>query len=46
LAGVKEQIAKQGFEIVANSPEQFAVFLKEENTKWARVVKESGARAD
>lgn len=46
LAGVKEQIAKQGFEIVGNSPEQFAVFLREENAKWARIVKESGARAD
>lgn len=46
VASVKEQIAKQGFEIVASSAEQFAIFLREENAKWAKVVKESGARAD
>jgi len=46
LASVREQIARQGFEIVADSPEQFTLFLKEENVRWARVVKESGARAE
>ena len=46
LPSVREQIGKQGFEIVGSSPEDFAVFLKEENVRWARVVKESGARAE
>ena len=29
-----------------NSPEEFAAFLKSEIAKWARVVKESGAKAE
>jgi tripartite-type tricarboxylate transporter receptor subunit TctC len=35
-----------GSENVGESPEQFAAFTKAEATKWAKVVKESGATID
>jgi tripartite-type tricarboxylate transporter receptor subunit TctC len=43
---VRAKIAAQGLEIVANTPEQFAAYQQSEIVKWAKVVKESGARAD
>ena len=43
---VREQLTKMGFEIVANTPEQYAVFLREENVKWGKVVKDLGLRAE
>ena len=35
-----------GFEIVASTPEEFAVYIKSEIAKWAKVVKASGAKAE
>ncbi len=46
LPNVREQLTKMGFEIVANTPDQYAVFLREENVKWGKVVKELGLRAE
>jgi tripartite-type tricarboxylate transporter receptor subunit TctC len=43
---VKERMASQGFDIVANSPEQFSDFLKREVARWKTAVKESGATLD
>ena len=43
---MRERLAGMGIEPLSGSPEQFADFLKLEFTKWARVVRESGARAD
>lgn len=36
----------QGFTIFHSTPQQFDAFIKAEIQKWARVVKESGAKAD
>lgn len=33
-------------ELIPSTPEQFAVHIKQEMVKWAKVVKQSGARAD
>jgi tripartite-type tricarboxylate transporter receptor subunit TctC len=39
-------LADTGSENVGETPEQFAAFTKAEATKWAKVVKESGATID
>ena len=46
LADVREKFAAQGAEATEFSPEQFAAFTQAELTKWARVVRESGAKVD
>lgn len=43
---VREKLAQQGAEIRENTPEQTAVFLKAETAKWAKVIKDSGAKID
>jgi len=43
---VKERMASQGFDIVANSPAEFSDYLKKEVARWKLAVKESGAGLD
>ncbi|MBI3936370.1 MAG: tripartite tricarboxylate transporter substrate binding protein [Betaproteobacteria bacterium] len=43
---VRALITRQGMDVVGNSPDEFATHVRAEITKWAKVVKESGARAD
>jgi tripartite-type tricarboxylate transporter receptor subunit TctC len=38
----RERFAADGAELVANSPDEFAVLLKAETVKWARVAKAAG----
>ncbi|MBS0508010.1 MAG: tripartite tricarboxylate transporter substrate binding protein [Proteobacteria bacterium] len=45
-ADVKKKIAEQGGDVVAETPEQFAAFIKAETAKWGKVVKDSGATVD
>jgi tripartite-type tricarboxylate transporter receptor subunit TctC len=42
----KERLAQQGFDWKRNTPAEFSAFLRSEVAKWARAVKESGAKAD
>jgi tripartite-type tricarboxylate transporter receptor subunit TctC len=44
LAEMKERFAKQGTEVRAGTPESLGQWLSGEQAKWARVVKESGAK--
>jgi tripartite-type tricarboxylate transporter receptor subunit TctC len=46
LPDVRERYAALGAEPVGNTPDEFAAYCRSELAKWARVVKESGARAD
>ena len=43
---VRDRMASQGFDVVANTPEQFSDFLKKEVARWKIAVKESGATLD
>jgi len=46
LPEVRERIAGFGFEPVGSTPEEFAEFVKVDIARWAKVVKESGARVE
>ena len=41
-----ERMASLSFEPVGSTPAAFGVFLEAELTKWAKVAKEAGARAE
>ena len=44
---MKEQFRAQGVEsFVQSSPDAFTKFLRTDLDRWAKVAKESGARAD
>jgi tripartite-type tricarboxylate transporter receptor subunit TctC len=43
---VRERYAALGAEPVGSNPEEFAAYCKSELQKWAKIVKESGAKAD
>ena len=43
---VVERFAGVGTEPVGSPPQEFAAFLQAEIAKWAKVIKQSGARAD
>jgi tripartite-type tricarboxylate transporter receptor subunit TctC len=46
LADIREKITNLGAEPVGNRPEEFAMYIKSEGEKYARVIKASGAKAD
>jgi len=41
LPDVKEKCAQLGFDVVANSPQEFAVYIKANVEKWAKVIKDA-----
>jgi tripartite-type tricarboxylate transporter receptor subunit TctC len=46
LPAVVELFHKQGVKPLGGTPDAFAAFLREQTAKWAKVVKESGAKAE
>ena len=46
LPDVQERLAAQGYTTVASTPQALESRLREEHIKWARVIKDSGARAE
>jgi tripartite-type tricarboxylate transporter receptor subunit TctC len=43
---IRERFAGEGGDIVANTPEEFGVFIRGEIPKWSKVVKEAGVKVD
>ena len=43
---IKSQLNSKGFDVTSRSPEQLCEYIKSEVSKWAPIVKKSGATAD
>ena len=43
---ITSRFAEQGAEIIASTPGEFAAHIKSELTRWAKVVKEAGIKAE
>ena len=46
LPEITRRMAVEGERHTANTPEQFAAFVRDETTKWAKVVKDAGLTAE
>ena len=46
MPDARERLSVLGFDPVSNTADQFTAYIKVEVTKWAKVIKESGAKAD
>ncbi|MDB5872051.1 MAG: tctC [Ramlibacter sp.] len=46
LPDVKEKLSALGLDIATGTPDALAAFMQVETAKWAKVVKESGAKPD
>jgi len=42
----REALGRQGFDVVASSPQEFARWIRAESDKWSKVIRASGATAD
>ena len=45
-ADVRERIAQLGLEASLNSPEEFAVVIKSDTAKWAKVIRAANIKAE
>lgn len=45
-AEARERVGSLGADIRTSTPEQFAAYLRTEHTKWAELIKETGAKVD
>jgi len=43
---LKARLGSQGIEVVTNSPGDFAHFVREDNAKWGKLIKEAGIKAE
>ena len=46
LPDVKERIAVMGFNIIVNSPQEFAAQITDEVARWGKVVKAAGIQVN
>ena len=46
MPDVKSKLLESGIEALHSTPEQFATYIQSETKRWAKVVKDSGARAE
>jgi len=45
-ADARQRLGSMGADLVTNTPQQFADYIKLENAKWGKLARESGARVD
>lgn len=43
---LRRKLGEQGAEVAGSTPEQFAKLIRDENARWGRIVRESGAKVD
>ena len=43
---MRDKLAAQGTEVRSGTPESLSIFISSEKTRWAQVIKESGAKFD
>jgi tripartite-type tricarboxylate transporter receptor subunit TctC len=43
---LKSRLAAQGIELVTNSPADFARFVREDNARWGKLIKEAGIKGE
>ena len=43
---IRDQVRGSGGDVAADSPEEFAAFVRNENAKWSRVIRDSGIKAE
>src|SRR3954466_11004090 len=43
---VKDQVARTGSEVAADTPEEFAAFVRAENSKWSKVIHDAGIKPE
>jgi tripartite-type tricarboxylate transporter receptor subunit TctC len=46
LPDVRERLSAEAFELPADTPDQFAAIIKGEMSRWAKLVRETGARVN
>ncbi|HEY6821191.1 MAG TPA: tripartite tricarboxylate transporter substrate binding protein [Burkholderiales bacterium] len=43
---LKARLGSQGIEVLTNSPGEFAHFVRDDNAKWGKLIKEAGIKAE
>jgi tripartite-type tricarboxylate transporter receptor subunit TctC len=43
---LKARLGPQGIELVTNSPAEFLRFIREDNAKWGKIIKQAGIKGD
>jgi len=46
MPDVAERLSSQGAEAIGSSPEEFGSYIRSETAKWAKVVRQSGAKTE
>ena len=46
MPDVRERLAAQGVDIMTSTPEQYLNYIKTETVRWAKVVRDAGAKLD
>ncbi len=46
MPGVKERLISLGGDPFSNTPEEFAAFIKTENTKYTKVIRDGNIKAE